>query len=143
MSNVRLLHSSGLRHAEYADAAVVPAGMEIVFLAGACPLDDAGNTVAPGDVTAQATQALNNMDIALNEAGATVADVAFVRVLVATRNHDDLGLAWAAVRRHFGAHQVPGTLHGVTVLGYPGQLVEIEPVAVIRPRQREDPHRTT
>lgn len=132
MSIVRLIHSAGLKHAEYADASVVPAGAEIIFLAGACPLDDRGRTVAPGDIATQTFKALQNMDVALAASGASLGDVAFVRVLVATHASEDLGVAWAAVRQHFGAHQVPGTLQGVTVLGYPGQLVEIEPIAVRR-----------
>ena len=132
MGSVQLIHSARLKHAEYADAAVIPAGNEIIFLAGACPLDDEGGTVAPGDVAAQTHKALENMDVVLSESGASLVDVAFLRVLVATDRNEDLGLAWAAVRQHFGTHQVPGTLYGVTVLGYPGQLVEIEPVAVRR-----------
>jgi hypothetical protein len=36
------------------------------------------------------------------------------------------------VRDAFGAHDVPSTLLGVTVLGYADQLVEIEAVAAVR-----------
>ena len=36
------------------------------------------------------------------------------------------------VAEAFGNHDVPSTLMGVTVLGYPDQLVEIEAVAVVR-----------
>src|SRR5262249_61737407 len=42
--------------APYAYAAVAPPGARLVFTAGACPLDDAGETVAPGDVAAQTEQ---------------------------------------------------------------------------------------
>ncbi len=34
------------------------------------------------------------------------------------------------MREAFGGHEAPGTLAGVTVLGYPDQLVEVEAVAV-------------
>jgi hypothetical protein len=34
------------------------------------------------------------------------------------------------VREAFGRHAAPSTLVGVTVLGYPDQLVEVEAVAV-------------
>ena len=40
--------------------------------------------------------------------------------------------AWDVGRRHFGTHDVPSTLLGVTVLGYPDQLVEVEAVAALR-----------
>lgn len=39
--------------------------------------------------------------------------------------------AWDVIRAAFGDHDPPGTLLGVTVLGYPGQLVEIEAVAAV------------
>jgi hypothetical protein len=42
----------------------------------------------------------------------------------------DLVTAWK-VRDSFGEHDVPSTLMGVTVLGYPGQLVETEAVAAV------------
>ena len=40
--------------------------------------------------------------------------------------------AWNVVRGVFGGHEVPSTLVGVAVLGYPDQLVEVEAVAVRR-----------
>jgi hypothetical protein len=43
----------------------------------------------------------------------------------------DLVSAWEVVRDSFGAHDVPSTLMGVTVLGYKDQLVEIEAVAAV------------
>ena len=39
------------------------------------------------------------------------------------------------VRAAFGDHDVPSTLMGVTVLGYPHQLVEVEAVAAISERE--------
>ena len=50
----------------------------------------------------------------------------------ASSSRSDLGAAWDVVRRHFGDHDPPGTLLGVTVLGWPDQLVEVEAVAVVR-----------
>jgi hypothetical protein len=35
------------------------------------------------------------------------------------------------VRERFGDHDPPSTLLGVTVLGYPEQLVEVEAVAAL------------
>jgi enamine deaminase RidA (YjgF/YER057c/UK114 family) len=45
----------------YAYAAVTGDTALLVFTAGACPLDDAGTTVAPGDVAAQARSAMGNL----------------------------------------------------------------------------------
>ncbi len=53
-------------------------------------------------------------------------------VPVASAAREDLAAAWEVVRRHFGDHDAPGTLLGVTTLGWPDQLVEVEAVAVVR-----------
>jgi enamine deaminase RidA (YjgF/YER057c/UK114 family) len=117
--------------APYAYAAVSPPGSRLVFTAGACPLDAAGETVAPGDVAAQAEQVMQNLRIALRAAGADLDDVLKTTVYVATRQQADLVTAWEVVKRHFGSHDAPSTLLGVAVLGYRDQLVEVEAVAAI------------
>ena len=117
--------------APYAYAAVAAPGARLVFTAGACPLDRNGGTVAPGDVAAQAEQVMQNLSITLREAGAGLGDVLKTTVYVATTRREDLVTAWEVVRRHFGEHDAPSTLLGVTVLGYPDQLVEVEAVAAV------------
>ena len=115
--------------APYAYAAVTDPG-RMVFTAGACPLDADGATVAPGDVAAQARQVMANLTVALAAAGAGLDDVLKTTVYVATTERADLVAAWDVVRAAFGEHAAPSTLVGVTVLGYPDQLVEVEAVAV-------------
>jgi enamine deaminase RidA (YjgF/YER057c/UK114 family) len=129
---VTLVRSTDLTDkAPYAYAAVSPPGMRLVFTAGACPLNAAGETVAPGDVAAQAEQVMRNLRIALRAAGADLGDVLKTTVYVATREQADLVTAWEVVKRHFGSHDAPSTLLGVAVLGYRDQLVEVEAVAAI------------
>jgi enamine deaminase RidA (YjgF/YER057c/UK114 family) len=115
----------------YAYASTVPADARLVFLAGACPLDRDGATVAVGDIAGQAAQCVENLRVALHEVGASMTDVASTRVLVASTDRADLVTAWRVVRAAFGEHDVPSTLMGVTVLGYDDQLVEVEAVAVV------------
>jgi enamine deaminase RidA (YjgF/YER057c/UK114 family) len=103
----------------------------LIFLAGACPLNEDGSTAAIGDYAGQAAKAVESMWIALIEAGASVEDVISTRVLVASTSRADLVAAWEVVRDAFGDHDVPSTLIGVTVLGYDDQLVEIEAVAAV------------
>jgi enamine deaminase RidA (YjgF/YER057c/UK114 family) len=117
--------------APYAYAAIAPAGARLVFTAGACPLDVDGGTVGPGDIAGQAEQVMQNLRIALRAAGADLGDVLKTTVYVATSNREDLVTAWEVVRRHFGRHDAPSTLLGVSVLGYPDQLVEVEAVAAL------------
>jgi enamine deaminase RidA (YjgF/YER057c/UK114 family) len=129
---VTLIRSSALSDvAEYAYAATAPADARLIFLAGACPLNEDGSTAAVGDVAGQAAKAVENMRTALAAAGATIDDVISTRVLVASAAQADLVTAWEVVRDAFGDHDVPSTLMGVTVLGYAGQLVEIEAIAAV------------
>jgi enamine deaminase RidA (YjgF/YER057c/UK114 family) len=128
---VELIRSSVLSPAEYAHAATAPADARVVFLAGSCPLDTNGATVAPGDHAAQAAQCVANLRQALADAGARLTDVISTRVLVASTQQADLVAAWRVVRDAFGEHDVPSTLLGVTVLGYDDQLVEVEAVAAV------------
>ena len=84
-----------------------------------------------GDFAGQATKCVENMIVALTAAGATLSDIAYTRVLVASSDRHDLATVWSVVRDAFAGHEVPSTLFGVTVLGYENQLVEIEAVAAI------------
>ena len=118
-------------NAPYAYAAVSSPGARLVFTAGACPLDAAGETVAPGDVAAQAEQVMQNLRTALRAAGADLGDVLKTTVYVASGDRVDLVTAWEVVKRHFGSHDAPSTLLGVSTLGYPDQLVEVEAVAAV------------
>lgn len=114
----------------YAYASVVEGPGRLVFTAGACPLDEAGAVVAPGDVVAQAGRVVANLREALAAAGCGLTDVAKTTVYVASSERADLVAAWKVVSAAFADHDVPSTLLGVAVLGYPEQLVEVEAVAV-------------
>jgi enamine deaminase RidA (YjgF/YER057c/UK114 family) len=132
MTAVNLIRASALSDAaQYAYAATAPKEARLIFLAGACPLNDDGSTAAVGDYAGQAAKCLETLQVALQAAGAQLTDVISTRVLVASANQTDLGTAWRVVRDAFGSHDVPSTLMGVTVLGYDHQLVEIEAVAAV------------
>jgi enamine deaminase RidA (YjgF/YER057c/UK114 family) len=131
-SSVELIRASNLSDvAEYAYAATAPNDARLIFLAGACPLNDDGKTLAVGDYAGQAVACVETMTRALAAAGATISDVINTRVLVATSRQADLGTVWKVVRDAFAEHDVPSTLLGVTVLGYEDQLVELEAVAAV------------
>jgi enamine deaminase RidA (YjgF/YER057c/UK114 family) len=125
----RLVRAPSLAPAPYAAAAVVGPG-RLVLTAGACPLDAAGEVVHHGDVAAQAQRVMDNLVDALAAAGCTLADVARTTVYVASSERADLVAAWQVVRGAFRDHDPPSTLLGVAVLGHPGQLVEVDAVAV-------------
>ena len=130
-SAIRLIRAAELSDAPYAYASVVEGPVRLVFLAGACPLEKDGTTAAPGDYAGQAAKCVETLTEALRAAGATLEDVVNTRVLVASSQRSDLSAVWEVVRDAFGDHDVPSTLMGVTVLGYEGQLVEIEAIAAV------------
>ncbi len=81
---VELVRSDDLSdRAQYAYAAVVSSG-NLVFTAGACPLDEAGAIGPVGDYAGQAARTVANLTRALAAAGAGLADVARTTVYVAT-----------------------------------------------------------
>jgi enamine deaminase RidA (YjgF/YER057c/UK114 family) len=108
--------------APYAYAAVTGPG-QLVFTAGACPLDADGQTVAVGDIAGQAHQVMANLVIAPRASGAELTDVVKTTIYVASSEQADLGTAWRVVSGAFGSHDAPSTLLGVSCLGYDDQLV--------------------
>jgi enamine deaminase RidA (YjgF/YER057c/UK114 family) len=128
---INLIRSDSLyAGAPYAYASIAPPG-SLIFTAGACPLDGNGHVVGADDIQAQASLAMANLGSALAAAGATLRDVLKTTVFVASARQADLVTAWEVIRAAFGDHDAPSTLLGVSVLGYPDQLVEIEAVAAI------------
>ncbi|MEV4800913.1 RidA family protein [Nonomuraea sp. NPDC049421] len=129
---VRLIRNDQLaQQVEYAYAATVDAPLRSIWVAGACPLDTDGATVAVGDYAGQTHQVMRNLVTALEGAGAKLTDVVKTTVYVAGTSQKDLVTAWQIYREYMGDHEPPSTLLGVTVLGYSDQLVEVEAVAVI------------
>jgi enamine deaminase RidA (YjgF/YER057c/UK114 family) len=110
--------------------AVVSEGGRLVHCAGAVPIDEDG-AVVDGGVAGQTLQCLANLRSQLAAAGAAFGDVVQARIYVASTDRNELVNAWRVVEETpVGASAC--TLLGVTVLGYPGQLVEIEVTAVVR-----------
>ncbi len=123
---IKLLSAPDLAEVSYAYASVVPEGFKLIHLAGACPLDNDGNVPDGASIEEQTKLCMNNIRSVLNQIGASIADVVYSRILVVTTKREDLVEAWQAYKGETDGHDVPSTLHGVTVLGYFGQKVEIE-----------------
>jgi enamine deaminase RidA (YjgF/YER057c/UK114 family) len=128
---ISLIHSKNLPSVDYAYAGRVPADMDLLFLAGACPLNKEGDVPDSSDYEFQAKLCAENLKAALRDCGASIENIVYTRVLVASQDRSDLVTTWKAIRAEFGDHDVPSTLSGVTVLGYENQLVEIEAVAAV------------
>jgi enamine deaminase RidA (YjgF/YER057c/UK114 family) len=116
--------------APYEYAAVAPEGARLVYAAGACPLNAAGEVVHPGDYEEQAKVAVDNLRLALEAAGSGLDRVLKTTVYVASPDRANLVRAWRVVEEGFAPSRPPSTLLGVAALGYEGQLVEIEAVGL-------------
>lgn len=127
---VRLVRSARLYSGVPYAYASVGGPAALVFTAGACPLSPDGEVVAAGDVAGQARQCVSNLKAALTAAGSALSQVLKTTIYVASDDRSDLVAAWDVISSEFGDHDVPSTLLGVTVLGWPDQLVEIEAVAL-------------
>jgi enamine deaminase RidA (YjgF/YER057c/UK114 family) len=101
----------------------------LVFTAGACPLDEHGAVVAPGDFEGQAVRAVENLLAALAPHGVGPDCILKTTVFVVTDDRGNLVRVWDVVSSRLG--RVPSTLLAVSLLGYRDQLVEIEAIAAI------------
>jgi len=126
---VERINAPGLSDPPGYSHAAVATGGRLVVTAGAVPLDAGGNLVGPGDYVAQARQVLGNLGLALTAAGARGDDVLKTTVYVVSEDRKDLSEVWRVVQESEVA-AAASTLLGVTLLGYEGQLVEVEAIAV-------------
>jgi enamine deaminase RidA (YjgF/YER057c/UK114 family) len=111
----------------YHHITVVESG-RLAFLAGQCPLDAAGSLVGRGDMRAQVDAVVANSLTALAAIEAGPDQVVRSVIYVVSTDQAELAAVWqilneSALAPAFGT---ASTLLGVTVLGFPDQLVELD-----------------
>lgn len=102
---------------------------DTVYVSGTVAWGDDGKIVGPGDVYAQAKQAIRNIEEALQEAGASLRDVVRTRIYLT-----DISRWEEAARAHaeaFAGVLPASSMLQVAALADPAMLVEIEAVAVV------------
>ena len=97
-----------------------------VFVSGTTGFDYATMTIAD-DLVAQTEQCLKNIDAALTQAGATMADV--VRVTYVLPTAGDFPQCWPVLRRYFGEVR-PAAMMISAGLADPRMKIEIEVTAL-------------
>jgi enamine deaminase RidA (YjgF/YER057c/UK114 family) len=116
----------------YHHVTVVEAG-RMALLAGQCPIDVSGALVGEGDINAQIDQVAANALIALAAVGAQPNQVVRTVVYVVSHDRAVLAGAWERLGQSSiaAAFTTASTLLGVTQLGFPGQLVEVDLTAAL------------
>ncbi len=102
---------------------------DTVYVSGTVGWGDDGSLVGPGDVYSQARQAIQNIEKALAEAGASLSDVVRTRIYLT-----DISRWQEAAQAHveaFAEVRPASTMVQVAALADPTMLVEIEAVAVV------------
>jgi enamine deaminase RidA (YjgF/YER057c/UK114 family) len=116
----------------FSHVAVVPAGATTIYVGGQNGVDETGALVSD-DVAEQSLRAIDNAEVALKAAGATLADVVQWTVFIAA--DADLEAAYGAVGPRLGAagSGLPPLVSAARVagLGVPGALVEVSAIAAV------------
>jgi enamine deaminase RidA (YjgF/YER057c/UK114 family) len=116
----------------YSNGLLVPAGRQLLFVAGMVGWDETEKIVL-GGLTAQFEQALRNVLAVVTEAGGRTEDIVRMQVFVTDKaeyleHRPDIGDAW---RRLMGKHYPTMALVEVAGLVEHGAKVEIEAIAAI------------
>ncbi|WP_239090691.1 RidA family protein [Asanoa iriomotensis] len=127
------INPDGLHHTPgYHHVTLVSSG-KTAYLAGQCPLDQAGEVVGSGDVLAQVDQVVENTRRALASVGATPEGVVRTVIYVTDDADRTLGDVWRRLLESplAPAFTTASTLVGVSRLGFPGQLIELDVTAAL------------
>ena len=122
--NRRLISSGSTFEQEVGYSRAVVDG-DWIFVSGTTGFDYKTMTLAEG-VVAQAEQCFRNIEAALAEAGATLADV--VRVHYILPDADEFPPCWPVLRRHFGEVRPAATMICAKLMD-PRMRIEIEVTA--------------
>ncbi|MEU6919386.1 RidA family protein [Streptomyces olindensis] len=132
---IKLVNPDGLPKPDVYRQLSIAEGSRLVFLAGQVARDADGNAVGTGDFAAQVEQAYLNVGRALQEIGGSFDDVAKLTIYVVDWSPEKYPLLGEGVQRAAAKMGVdplkPITLLGVSALGEPDIMVEVEATAVL------------
>jgi enamine deaminase RidA (YjgF/YER057c/UK114 family) len=103
-----------------------------IHVSGQVGIDERGQVIGSGDLSAQTEQAFHNLSLALAAAGATFQDVVKMNLYVVGLKPEHVPLIRAVRARYVSAEHPPAsTLVGVSGLVGPDWLIEIDVTAVV------------
>lgn len=129
---VEYLYPEGLfRSRAYTPVVAVSGNVKTIYVGGTNAVDAAGQIIGKGDLAAQTTQVLKNIETALATAGARLEHVVKWTVYVVQGQSSMAG--FEAFLRYWGDRPNPPALTVVFVAGLadPNFLVEIEAIPVV------------
>ena len=113
----------------FSQAVATPTPSRWLFLAGQGPTASDGSVVFPGDISAQLTQAFDNLETVLAQAGSDLSQV--VRLTYYTTDVDALLAVWSLITQRLADNRPASTVLGVARLAFSEMLLEIEATAAI------------
>jgi enamine deaminase RidA (YjgF/YER057c/UK114 family) len=132
---VQVLNPEGLPKPDVYRQVAVASGTKLVFISGQVARDADGTPVGAGDLAAQVDQSLRNVVTAVEAVGGSFADVAKLTIYAVDWSADKMAALGEGVGRAAAATGIdplkPVSLIGVSSLGEPDLLVEIEATAVL------------
>jgi enamine deaminase RidA (YjgF/YER057c/UK114 family) len=130
MEILRIQPDGLVRSPAFSHVAVVPPGATTIYVGGQDGVDASGRVVSD-DVAAQAVRAVDNAEVALAAAGATLADVVQWTVLIA--DGADIAAAYGAIAPRLATGGAPPLVLAARVAGLavPGALIEVSAVAAV------------
>ena len=112
---------------------IVTTGGRLLFLAGQTASDKEGRIVAPGDIVAQYTQVLQNLQTVIEAASGTMHDIVKMTIFVSDRDNyrANLRALGKAHQAFFGAYYPATALLEISRFFQDDALIEIEGLAVL------------
>ena len=116
----------------FSHVAIVPAGAVTIYVGGQNGVDATGSVVS-SDIAEQARRTIDNVALALEAAGASLADVVQWTVFIAA--DADLRAAYGAIAPRLTGVGAPPLVTAARVagLGVPGSLIEVSAIAAVIP----------
>ena len=131
-TSIELLRPDGLvQSPAFSHVAVIPPGATQIHVGGQNAVDAGGRLVGGDDVVAQVEQVMENLQTALAAAGATLADLVSVTVLLV--DGVDIDAAYGPAAAALAGSPAPPLVTATRVpgLAVPGALVELSAVAAV------------